>query len=150
MTTSLRCELDTLGYPKAALLGFAVAVCACNVLRVVCGALEQANRGPAGGAGGVWEASSYAVAVELRAAYDGLAVSVPGEVWGRLGSWSAAAFAAWLVGVVPKARCERYRKSRRGPKKPVARVKAGPRAAHRATFRLLQQRTKPPKRTPRP
>jgi hypothetical protein len=40
-TTRRRCEVDTLGYPKAALLGFALAVCACNVLRVVSGALEQ-------------------------------------------------------------------------------------------------------------
>ncbi|WP_029629850.1 transposase [Zavarzinella formosa] len=47
LTTSLRCEVNTLGYPKAVLLGFSLAVAACNVLRVVSAALEAAEqKGP--------------------------------------------------------------------------------------------------------
>lgn len=155
LTTSLRCELDTLGYPKAALLGFAVAVCACNVLRVVCQALEQAEALPPKPTDGskaeeVWEASSYAVAVELRTAYDGLVMNVPSEVWDVLGSWSSSQFAAWLVELARRADRKRYQKSKRGSKKPVEQVKAGRKASHRSTFRLLQQRTKSPKPLPRP
>jgi len=150
LTTSLRCEVDTLGYPKAALLGFALAVCACNVLRVVRAALERAEGGSAESVDEVWEASSYAVAVELRVAYDGSVVGVPREVWGMFGLWSAAELARWLVEVAQKADRTRYRKSKRGPKKPVERVKAGRKAAHRSTARLLAQRTKSPKRPPRP
>jgi IS4 transposase len=147
LTTSLRCEVDTLGYPRAALLGFALAVCACNVLRVVSAALEQAD---GSSAEEPWEASSYAIAVELRVAYDGLVVSVPSEVWEMFGLWSARQLAEWLVGVAQKTDRTRYRKSKRGPKKPVERVKAGRKAAHRSTARLLAQRTKPPKTAPRP
>ena len=150
LTTSLRCEVDTLGYPKAALLGFALAVCACNVLRVVSGALEQAEEPSACEPDDVWEASSYAVAVELRVAYDGLVVNVPTEAWDVFAVWSARQLAEWLVEVARKTDRKRYRKSRRGPKKPVERVKAGRKAAHRSTARLLAQRTQPPKHPPRP
>jgi len=142
LTTSLRCEVDTLGYPKAALLGFGLAVCACDVLRVVSAALEQAEQPKADDP---WEASSYAVAVELRVAYDGLVVSVPGVVWETFAGWSANRLAEWLVRVARKADRKRYRKSKRGPKKAVERVKAGRKASHRSTFRLLAQRTKAPK-----
>lgn len=150
LTTSLRCEVNTLGYPKAALLGFALAVCACNVLRVVSGALEQAETSSEEASTEPWEASSYAVAVEVRTAYDGLEVGVPPEVWEGFGSWSADQLAEWLVAVARNTDRTRYRKSRRGPKKPVERVQAGRKAAHRSTARLLAQRTKPPKPAPRP
>lgn len=150
LTTSLRCEVDTLGYPKAALLGFALAVCACNVLRVVGSALEQAETPASEATDQAWEASSYAVAVELRVAYDGLVVSVPSEVWEMFGLWSGAQLAEWLVAVARKADRTRYRKSKRGPKKPVERVKAGRKAAHRSTARLLALRTQLPKHPPRP
>jgi hypothetical protein len=151
LTTSLRCEVDTLGYPKAALLGFALAVCGCNVLRVVCAALEQAEPLPAPEAtDGPWAASSYALAVELRVAYDGLVVNVPTDVWETFTHWSARQLAEWLLAVARNADRKRYRKSTRGPKKPVERVKAGRKAPHRSTFRLLVQRTKPPKPKTRP
>jgi IS4 transposase len=150
LTTSLRCEVDTLGYPKAALLGFGLAVCACNVLRMVGRALEQAEVPSSEATDEAWEASSYAIAVESRVAYDGLVVSVPSDVWEMFGRWSPAQLAKWLVEVAGKADRMRYRKSKRGPKKPVERVKAGRKAAHRSTARLLVLRIKPPKHPPRP
>jgi IS4 transposase len=155
LTTSLRCELDTLGYPKAALLAFAVAVCACNVLRVVCRALEQASQTATASSEAtkseeLWQASSYAVAVELRTAYDGLVMNVPAGVWQRFRLCSAAELARWMVQVANRADRRRYQKSKRGPKKAVEQVKAGRKAPHRSTFRLLQQRAKPPNPSPRP
>src|SRR6266542_5384099 len=155
LTTSLRCEVDTLGYPKAAVLGFALAVCACNALSVVCMALAHAQAETKADTKVAavkerWEASSYAVAVELRVAYDGLVSDIPNAVWKMFALWSASQLADWLVGVARNADRKRYRKSKRGPKKPVERVKAGPMAAHRSTARLLAQRTKPPKPAPRP
>jgi hypothetical protein len=44
LTTHLRCELNTLGYPKAALFAFSVAVCSYNILA----ALKSALRGVCG------------------------------------------------------------------------------------------------------
>jgi IS4 transposase len=150
LTTSLRCEVNTLGYPKAALLGFALAVCACNVLRVVSGALEQAEQAASDKSQTPWEASSYALAVELRVAYDGLVLNVPDAVWGMFSLWSGRELAEWLMSVAQGMDRARYRKAKRKPKKPVERVKASRKAAHRSTARLLAQRTTLPKQPPRP
>ena len=43
LTVDLACEVDTLGYPKAALFGFCVALVAYNVVAVVKGALRAAH-----------------------------------------------------------------------------------------------------------
>jgi len=40
VTRSVPCELNTTGYPPAALLTFSLALCACDALRVVQRALE--------------------------------------------------------------------------------------------------------------
>jgi IS4 transposase len=157
LTTSLRCEVSTLGYPQAALLGFSLAVCACNVLCVVTAALEQAEtqtrqelEPKTDSQEDEWEASCYAVAVELRVAYDGLVMSVGSDVWDTFARWRPDRLAKWLLRVARDADRARYRKSKRGPKKPVERVKAGRKAPHRSTFRLLAQRAKPPKPIARP
>ena len=43
LTLHLRCELNTLGYPKAALFAFCVAVCCYNLLASLKGALRAAH-----------------------------------------------------------------------------------------------------------
>ena len=43
LTVDLACEIDTLGYPKAALFGFCVALVAYNVVALVKGALRAAH-----------------------------------------------------------------------------------------------------------
>ena len=43
LTVDLACEVDTLGYPKAALFGFCVALVAYHVVAVVKGALRAAH-----------------------------------------------------------------------------------------------------------
>jgi hypothetical protein len=43
LTEDLRCEIDTLGYPKAALFGFCLAVVAYNVVSVTKAALVAAH-----------------------------------------------------------------------------------------------------------
>src|SRR4029078_3913403 len=43
LTVDLACEVDTLGYPKAAVFGFCVALVAYNVVALVKGALRAAH-----------------------------------------------------------------------------------------------------------
>ena len=43
VTVNVQCELNTLGYPNAALLTFSLALCICNALHVVMRAMEQAH-----------------------------------------------------------------------------------------------------------
>jgi hypothetical protein len=133
LTESLRCEIDTLGYPKAALFGFALAVVAYNVLVVTRAALAA---GLGEEIGGEEALSSYHMAVQVASVDKGLSIAVPASEWEHFVAMPASEFAGWLYEV---ARCidwRPYRKRPRGPKKPVD-VKRTRRGAHRSTAREL-------------
>jgi hypothetical protein len=138
LTENLCCEINTLGYPKAALFGFALAVTAYNLLVLVRQALAAGPGAPA-----VAEISSYYLANEVATVSEGMAIAVPGEQWQRFAHMSARVFAEWIGGVVGGINWRTYRKSRRGPKKPVA-VKRTRRGAHRSTARELENHAKSP------
>lgn len=134
LTESLRCEVNTLGYPKAALFAFALAVTAYNVLVLVRQALDSE-----------WsrkqqkiELSSYHLATEVATVSDGLAIAIAEETWQCFAAMSAARFAQWLLSVAKRVDRRRYRKNPRGPKKPTQ-IKRTSRGAHRSTARELQE-----------
>ncbi len=135
MTEGLRCEIDTLGYPKAALFGFALAVVSYNVLVLTRAALAA---GLGEEVGGVEALSSYHMATQVAAMDEGLSVAVPPSVWGRFVAMAAAEFAGWLYEVARDIDWRPYRKQPRGPKKPVD-VKRTRRGAHRSTARELNK-----------
>ena len=135
LTTSLECEIDTLGYPKAALFGFALAVVAYNLLvtnRIVlaAGLGEEIS--------GVETLSSYHMATEVAAVTEGMTIALPPSVWQQFVEMTAAEFAGWLYEVARNIDWRRYSKNPRGPKKPVV-VKRTRRGAHRATARELNK-----------
>ena len=133
LTESLQCEINTLGYPKAALFGFALAVMAYNLLVVTRAALvsglgEELN--------GPETLSSYHMAKQVAAVETGMLIAVPASVWQQFVEMTAAAFAGWLYEIARQIDWRRYRKTPRGPKKPVV-VKRTRRGAHRSTAREL-------------
>ena len=132
LTESLRCEIDTLGYPRAALFSFALAVTAYNLLVFVRQALACGPAGPAAQA-----VSSYHLGNEVASVSEGLAIAVPAERWQRFAALSAGDFAVWVRGVAGGIDWRTYRKNPRGPKKPVD-VKRTRRGAHRSTARVLR------------
>jgi Transposase DDE domain len=140
LTENLRCEITTLGHPKAALLAFALAVAAYNTLVVTRIALAT---GQAKTAAERQQAeanlSSYYLANEVAATTKGMLIAVPEESWQRLVRLSLKQFAAWLGKVAKGANHRRYRKSPRGPKKPTE-VQRTQRGAHRSTARLLEEK----------
>lgn len=71
-TTVLACEVNTLGYPPAALFGFCVALVASNVQAVVSAAVRGEH-----GAAAADEVSDYYVASELARVSDGMSIAVP-------------------------------------------------------------------------
>lgn len=146
VTRTVHCELNTLGYPKAALLTFALALCASNALRVVLRALEVAQ----GEAHPNEEPSGYYVANELLAAYDGLTIVVPATVWTAVRTWTSKELACWLKQVAATADWRRYRKTKRGQKKRVVPIIAGRKAPHRSTARLIDAHRRTPATPPRP
>jgi Transposase DDE domain len=139
LTQYLRCEVETLGYPKAALFGFALAVAAYNVMILTKRAIgsyaghDQVNR----------ELSVYYLATEIATVSDGMAIAVPEKCWQRFARMSNHAFAGWLHRTASHINWRRYRKSPRGPKKPVE-VARTSRGAHRSTARVLAQHTLTP------
>jgi hypothetical protein len=136
LTQVLRCEVNTLAYPKAALLGFSLAVVAYNLLAVVYAALA-AEHGQKVIEEGL---SAERVAEEVETVAEGMAIALPAQAWAWFRQCSAAEMASWLA---EKARGidwrGRYQKSKRGPRKPPQ-VKRGQRGGHRSTARVLQNR----------
>jgi hypothetical protein len=137
LTVNLRCEVNTLGYPKAALFAFALAVVAYNALVVVQSAVA-AGQGQRRA-----EVSTYYLGAEVAAVSAGMAMVLPGPFWERYARMSVGAFAAWLLGIARELDGRRYRKAVRGPKQPVQ-VQRGKRGGHRSTARELLKQKKPP------
>jgi IS4 transposase len=157
VTLAVQCELNTLGYPRAALLTFSLALCICNALRVAVRALEQARhlerqKGAATRTGekAEREFSGYYIVGELNRAYDGMDMMVDPETWRKIRDMSAGQLADWLVRVGKKATFEKYLKTKSGPKKqPATPTVGGRRNPHRSTFRLLQEKQAALAKTPR-
>jgi hypothetical protein len=133
LTAVLQCEVNTLGYPPAALFGFCVALAAGNVYAAVKGALRAAH-----GAAVAEGVSDYHLALEVSGACPGLWIAVAAEVWAGIGAWPVGRMAEWLKGLARGANLGRYRKATRGPKKPRPPRTRFPDAKHVATSRLLR------------
>jgi hypothetical protein len=136
LTQTLRCEIDTLGYPKAALFGFCTALLAFNVMSVAKAALRSAH-----GAEEVEEkVSDYQLASEVAAVYEGMDIAVPCEDWITFQEMTPYALSRMLKRLAAQVRLERFRKHKRGPKKPRPKRKSGTGSTHVATARLLNDR----------
>jgi IS4 transposase len=135
LTEALRCEIDTLAYPKAALFGFCVAVVAYNVLAVVRAALRSEH-----GAEVVeTKASSRHMADEVASTYKGMMIALPAEEWEPYGRLGVREMAEFLREAASQAWLAKYPQATRGPKKPQPRKESGRTNHHVSTARLLNQ-----------
>jgi len=134
---ALNGEIKTLGYPKAALLSFCVALLTYNVISVVKSALAAVH-----GADLKRETiSGYYLAGEIAAAYHGMMIAVPPAEWRRhFRSLGAGELAAMLKKLAANVRPDRFRKNVRGPKKPPPKRSSDKRHPHVSTARILAQR----------
>jgi len=135
LTLSLRGEIDTLGYPRAALLGYAIALVTYNLLAVVNAALRVTHS-----AEPVQDkVSLYYLANEVAGTWRGMEIAIPARRWnGRFGSLSPAALARELKRIASHAQLRHYRKHPRGPKKPPPKRRGT--APHVSTARLIAHR----------
>ena len=132
LTEYLCCEVSTLGYPKAALFAFTLAVLAYNCLTCVKTALQAAHPK------GKHEWSTFHMAWEVKATFDGMMVAVPVEEWQPFATMSNTALAEVLRELAGKVDPARYAKRRRGPKKTPERKKV--KSRHVSTAKILQER----------
>ena len=133
---TLQSELSTLGYPKAALFGFAVALCAYNIYAVV-----QAALAARWGQVTVREdALAYYVADEIRAVQGGMDIALDDEAWAPFHTLLPDELARQLVEMAGRVQLARFCKTKRGPKKPVPPRTRYPTTPHVSTARLLVRR----------
>ena len=99
-------EINTLGYPKAALFGFCLALVAYNLLAVVLAAL----RGVHGEEIVDEEVSLYYVANEISTTYHGMMIAIPPPEWDVFYSMSPADLAAILLELAQRCVFKRFEK----------------------------------------
>jgi hypothetical protein len=129
-------EINTLGYPKAALFGFCLALVAYNLLAVVLAAL----RGVHGEQTVDEEVSLYSIANDIVTTYHGMMIAIPESEWAVFYSMSTAELAAVLLELAQRVRLQAIRKSPRRPKKPRPQGKKPARKGHVSTAKLLMNR----------
>src|SRR3954468_7305820 len=138
LTEALRCEIDTLAYPKAALFGFCTALVAYNAVAAVRAALRAAH-----GAEQVeGKVSTYHMAGEVARTYEGMMIALPPQEWAIFRTADAVAFAEFLQAAAELAWLAKYPLSRRGPKKPRPKQASGKTNHHESTARLLNQQNR--------
>lgn len=140
LAQTLNGEPNTLGYPKAALFAFCLALVASNARALIRASLRQVH-----GLEFVEDLSRYYMANEVRETYVGMMVALPPSKWVRFQSMSAGELADLLCEIAAKVQPNRYRKARRGPKRPPTPKDQYKNGGHVSTQRLIEQRRKPRK-----
>jgi Transposase DDE domain len=129
MTTTLSCEINTLGYPKAALLAYHAVSLIKAALRSAHGR-KQVND----------EVSGYYLSLESGRTYDGMMIAIPAPHWKFFRELSDRAFADALGELASSVKWSRYQKHPRGPKKKPPERSAYQNGKHVSTAKLLAQR----------
>jgi hypothetical protein len=136
LTEDLQCEINTLGYPKAALFGFCVALVAYNVVSFVKGAVRA-----------VWgtpfveeELSMYRLTLEVTQVSTGMMIAVGDKPWQVFRTMSRHEFAATVRQLAERMDLRKYTKQKRGPKKKQPKKISGKGRTHISTARILALR----------
>jgi IS4 transposase len=136
LANHLNSEINTLGYPKAALFAFCVALIAYNVMSVIQAALRSVH-----GADVIEQnVSGYYIAEELSSVYPGMMIAIPEKHWQIFGRMTHREFADILRLLASKVNLRRFKKHPRGPKKPQAKRIFDKNHPHVSTFRLIAAR----------
>ena len=132
----LNSEITTLGHPRAALLGFTVAVLAYNMLSLLKRCVEHAHRQEAP----QFDVSTYHLAQHVRGAYAGLLIAVPPESWPDSQPQGTDQVVQRLLALARRIIPRQVATSKRGPKieKPKGWVEGAKARAHVSTARVLK------------
>src|SRR3954447_8450028 len=135
LATCLNGEVNTLGYPKAALFAFCVALMSYNVLGVVKAALRSVH-----GEEAVAAVSGYYLADEIAGTHRGMMIAIPEDEWAGFADLTPPSLGGMLKGLAAKVRLSKLRKHPRGPKKPQPKRESGAEIKHVSTAKLLAKR----------
>jgi hypothetical protein len=135
LTQTLNGEIPSLGYPNAALFAFGVALVSYNIAAVIRAALrvqfgqEKVEQ----------EVSGYYIANEVRATRVGMDVALDENVWVPFQTMSADDLAGKLLEYAGHVRLSTFKRTPRGPKKPVPSRTKHTSKPHVSTARLLAE-----------
>lgn len=135
LTTALQCEVNTLGYPRAALFIFCVAVLLENTLVMLKGSLRAAH-----GEEATADLSGNLLSYELQTTYEGMMVAIPSENWTCFATMTLKEFAETLKSLAKRVDIARFRKYKRGPKKPPTPRTKYHNGGHASTAKILALR----------
>jgi DDE family transposase len=136
ITTTLSCEINTLGYPKAALFAFCLALLAYNAVSLIKAALRSHH----GRTKVKNEVSGYYLSLEISRTYDGMMIAIPAPHWALFRDLSDQEFAGALRELASSADLSKYQKHPRGPKKKPPERTPYRNGHHVSTVKLLAQR----------
>jgi IS4 transposase len=136
LSEELESEINTLGYPKAALFGFAVALVAYNVVSLVKSTMRA-----------VWgpefveeQLSMYYLTLEVSRVSSGMLIAIPERDWNVFRTMSAKQFAHVMLELAKHMNIQKYIKHKRGPKKKQPKKISGKHNHHVSTARILAAR----------
>jgi hypothetical protein len=135
MEKTLEGEIKELGYPKAALFSFCVALLSYNVMGTVKAALRAAHGAEAAGT-----VSGFYLADEVQMNHRGMMRAIPKDEWVEFQEMPPVELAGLLVAWARTVPLSEYRKSPRGPKKPKPEKQSGVKISHVATSKILKAR----------
>jgi hypothetical protein len=157
LTVDLACEVHTLGYPKAALFAFAVAVVCYNAFSVTKAAIrtqplaasagkanhsektESTRRKPKKPVPGVDELSTYYLADEIAGIWRGMTVVLPETFWQeKFALLTPEELARSLTELAGRADISKYRKRPPSPKRVERQPPCQP-GSHVSTARVLEE-----------
>jgi len=135
LTTVLRCEVETLGYPKAALFSFAIACVAYNAIMMSEWAVRVEH--------GIEQEdilSKYSIVLEIKQCSEGLRLVLEDLDFRPLVEMSVEDFVHRMLEIARGVDLNRYKKSKRGPKKKVQKKPHNKDRPHVSTYRILKGR----------
>ena len=132
----LNSEINTLGYPRAALFGFCVALVTYIIMSVIKAALGSVH--------GVdvikKQLSGYYVANEISGIYLGMMIAIEYDHWSVFRQMAPSELLKLLKDLATKVKLSAFQKHPRGPKKPQPKRKSQKNKPHVSTAKLLKQR----------
>lgn len=130
----LNSEINSLGYPKAALFSFCLALVAFNLYAVVMAALQATHPDQV-----IKDTvSEYYIAQEIDAATDGMLIAIPEQEWTHFTQVSSIELGIILLYIASYVDLKKYKKNPRGPKKPRTEKNQFKGHPHVSTAKLLK------------
>lgn len=136
LAQALKAEINTLAYPRAALVGFAVGLVVFNIISTLQTLLlkyARCQEKP--------KLSKYYLACEIAETMRGLEIMTDQADWRRVARMTFNQFYQWAKRIAQRAQLQKYKSTTRGPKRSPPTRRTINNSTHISTYKILQQRS---------